>query len=142
MPPPVTRRPDLLALLGLALACAVLTLTVGSLPPVADAQTVPPGIQVTSTPGATVDYSAAAKTEPRTLVTSCDGVAPDAFAVAGGWSIQGTATFEVTDNFASRLPAPGFGAGAWTLTVSKLTRGTLTVTPSVTCLTGATQVPQ
>jgi hypothetical protein len=99
------------------------------------------GIQVAQSPGATVEFSNA-KAETRTLTTSCDGVSADAFAISGGWSVQGTAPFAVVDSFPSQLPAPGFGSGVWTLTVKKLGKGSLTVTPYVSCLAGATQVPQ
>lgn len=104
----------------------------------AQAQTAP--IQVTQFPGATVELPARPMVATRTLVTAC----PDgAFAIAGGWDVDGTAAYSITESYPSRLPGGG-GGGAWTLTVRKdgPVPAALVVTPYVTCLLGAAQLPE
>jgi hypothetical protein len=100
----------------------------------AHAQTA--GVQVTQFPGVPVELNGKVG-ETATVVTTCPA---GAFAIAGGWSHLGAPSFVVLDNFASQLP--GLGAGEWTLTVRKLDKGPLLVIPSVTCLSGVTQVPE
>jgi hypothetical protein len=101
----------------------------------AGAQTVGP--QVTQFPGVTYDY-VGARGEVHTFTTSCPA---GYFAMAGGWSTQGTAAFAVPNSYPSQLPGGG-GAGTWELTVRKLDKGTLTVTPWVSCLGGVSQLPE
>lgn len=124
------------AALMIALTALVATLLLAPLLPIttsADAQEA--GVQVTQFPGATVELTRTDVT--RTLTTSC----PTGFyAMAGGWSTSGTAPFLVTASYPSQLP--GLGEGRWTLAVRKLGPGVLTVTPYVSCLSGATQLPE
>jgi hypothetical protein len=127
----VSHRLVMLAAILAALIIGVVALLVS---PRADAQTVGP--QVTQFPGASVEF-VGKPGETHTLVTFCPA---GSFAISGGWSGQG-AYFTVTDNFPSQLPGGGL-PGAWTLTVRKLDKGPLTLTPYVTCLSGVTQVPE
>lgn len=122
----------------LASTAVLLLLLVGSALagfPGADAQTA--GVTVTQFPGLPVAFDGKIG-ETHTVNVECPA---GYFAIAGGHAATpDTVAVIAVESYPSQLP--GLGAGVWTLTLRKLDKPPVTVTPYVSCLGGVTQLPE